>query len=203
MKHAPCVCAEEAAVAVSASGTCCSRASDFTQCWNRALGKHGPHRRAHNHMSRKTQPEQTINHYTAYLSRSSGGKMVIRHNTTVPAQECTSLKFGWVKKKIYLYSSVSPDERRRRIPDIQLDLPCAVRRRLGGEKKRRRRLCIFVLSLFPLPSSCYCNTLTSRPCHGSMLAFLFPASRDRVAAQLGGTGLVPRLPLAGPRGGSP
>lgn len=51
-------------------------------------------------------------------------------------------------KKIYLYPSVSPDETRRRIPDIQFDLPCVVRRTLGGEKTRRRWVSVFVLLLF-------------------------------------------------------
>lgn len=54
----------------------------------------------------------------------------------------------------YLYPppppSSPPDDPSRRIPDIWLDLPCAVRRRLGGGKQRRRlAMCTFVFSSLP------------------------------------------------------
>ncbi len=74
--------------------------------------------------------------------------MAIRMNTTASALESTSLKFGWVKKMFYLYSLVSPDDPSTGIPHIWLDLPCVVRRRLGGEKLRRRCFFVFVFSFF-------------------------------------------------------
>lgn len=75
------------------------------------------------------------------------------------------------------------------IPKICLDLPCSQRRWVGVGSGAVDGGFYFH-AFFP-PSSCYCSALMSRPCHGSMLAFLFPESRDRIAAQLRGTGPVP------------
>lgn len=58
---------------------------------------------------------------------------------------------------------------------------------------------------FRSPPSCYCRgALTSRPCHGTMLAFLLPSRHVTTALHnSGGTGPVPRPWLVGRRGGSP
>lgn len=80
-------------------------------------------------------------------------------------------------------------EQIRGIPNICVDLPCLNRRRVAVGSSAVDG--VFYFDAFSPPSSCYCRSaLTSRPCHGSMLVFLFPASRDRIAAQLRGTGPV-------------
>lgn len=115
------------------------------------LRKHGPHRRAHDHMSRKTRPERTITTGARgfnVCAEEPPSLTTIGHRTTVSAQERTSLKFGWVKM-FYLYSPVCPDAPRRRIPDIRFNLPCVARRVFVGAKRRRRRLPISAALLFP------------------------------------------------------
>lgn len=129
--------------------------------------------------------------------------MVIRHNTTVPAQECTSLKFGRVKKYLFILLRLSGGNAQENPGYSARPTVCSAEETRWRNEAPSMGFYISPFDIFSPPSSCYCNTLTSRPCHGSMLAFLFPASRDRVAAQLGGTGLVPRPRLAEPRGGSP
>lgn len=70
-------------------------------------------------------------------------------------------------------------EQIRGIPNICLGLPCSGLRRVGVGSSAVDG--VFYFHAFSPPSSCYCRSaLTSRPCHGSMLAFLFPASRDGI-----------------------
>lgn len=77
------------------------------------------------------------------------------------------------------------------------------RGRLGGESQRRRWLSV-IFPFSPLLRRVIVvarshPVLATGPCWHSS----FPASRDGIAAQLGGTGPVPRLPLAERGGGSP
>lgn len=172
--------------------------------------KHGSRRRAQKHMVKKTQPEKNNRPVkaskTLFVNGGAADNMAIRLRATTPASESTSLKFGCVKKMFYIYSSVSPDGPSRRIPDISA-WPTVSSSREARCREAAPSTCLCIFFVFPFfspPPSCYCrSTLTSRPCHGSMLAFLFLTSRDCIAAQLGGTGPVPPSWLAGRRGGSP
>lgn len=117
----------------------------------------------------------------------------------------SQVRLGW-KCSIYTPPSRScpQDDLSRRIPDIWLDLPCAVRMRLAGEK-RRRRLAFSTRvfsSLSPRRVIAVAHShrvLATGPCWHSF----FQRHVTDSAALLRGTGPVPRPRLAKRGGGSP
>lgn len=157
-----------------------------------ALGKHGPlwrtHARSHTHTH--THGRSNIGHAPRAKAENKARRNRADANMAPPAHEFSSSSSARTK------------------------LPCSVCEATSSAKTRptsresdssmNPRSQTSTCSRVPVSPLCYCGrALTSRPCHGSMLAFLFPASRDCIAAQLGGTGPVPRFRLAGRRGGSP
>lgn len=193
---AVCGCCQRAHVA--AGPRCSRRARPLAQ------GKQGPHRRAHKHARecerRITEREKMENPQRDCL-RNERALLRQHGSTNVSTQTSTSLKFAWViKTALFILLGLSGGSSGA-IPAAASTYRASER----GECSRRwrsPRLCVFRL-YFSSPS-CYCRrALASRLCHGSMLAFLFPASRDGIAAQVGGTGPFPRLWLDQRRGGSP
>lgn len=123
-------------------------------------GKHGPHWRAHERMARETNSRATLGPLKA--QQTAGGPCLRRRIGTQrgnpPEYKCfcigiheSQVRLGEKKCSIYTPSLFAPpDDPSRRIPDILLDLPCALGRRLGGGKQRRRlATCIFEFSSLP------------------------------------------------------
>lgn len=168
-------------------------------------GKHGPRWRTHKRVRTEKQP--------AKQTKAEASQDGVCHERTAenhdkpPAHNCackgihdSQVRLGQ-KKMFHTPPRLSGDQIRG-IPKICLDLPCSNRRWVGVGSGAVDGVLYF--HAFLPPSSCYCRSaLMSRPCHGSMLAFLFPASRDRVEAQFRGTGPVPLRWLAERGGGSP
>lgn len=171
----------------------------------RSLGKHGPHWRAH---SRTASTKLTRTN-----DRCQGGEKQLwlwewRRSGS------TTWQSAWIQLRLYRNPRVSSSAGSKNVLFILLRLSGWLEQEDPGHLARPT-VCssveessavdgFFCSRVFFLPPSCYCrSSLTSRPCHGSMLAFLFQASRDSIAAQLGGTGPVPRLRLAERGGGSP
>lgn len=106
-------------------------------------------------------------------------------DTTKP--QTTTLRFGWVEKKeekncsIYTPPCVRGEPRQGDLGRSARPTVCA---RPGARWRKAAPSMGSRCSRRFLPHpSCYCRgSPSSRPCHGSMLAFLFPASRDCIAA---------------------
>lgn len=145
------------------------------------LGKHGPQSWRHNNRETRNTSCSCVGG-----PRAASGQ---------PADESTTFKFARVrkrkKKKAIFYSRSLLESRAARARSFS----SPYRAFPGGGSAGGRHTVdgswwFFCLSS---PPSCYCRlALTSRPRHGSMLAFLLPASRDPIAAQLGGMGPNPR-----------
>lgn len=154
-------------------------------------GKHGPRRRAHNRAHAEKQPEsQTQRSHDDLCHRGQVRKAEkparplqrLQRNPRDSSSAGSKKMFPTPPPRLWWPDPGDPEHLPR--PTVLGAAGAAV----GSSAVEGLCWC----DAFSPPPPCYCRSaLTSRPCHGSMLAFLFPTSRDGLAAQLRGTGPAP------------